>query len=59
MEFSENDHKELFADITQEGFHIFNRRCAEIFLDKPETLPRLLKGEQHRHDGDGAGRQVL
>jgi len=39
MEFSENDHKELFADITQEGFHIFNRRCAEIPGFYPNKFP--------------------
>lgn len=39
MEFSENDHKELFADLTQEGFHIFNRRFAEIPGFYPNEFP--------------------
>ena len=39
MIFSENDHKEFFDDIAQQGFHIFGRRNAEVIGFYPNTFP--------------------
>ncbi len=39
MEFDANAHKAFFDDLTEEGYHIFSRRCGKIQGFYPSSFP--------------------